>query len=230
MKELIQYNNNKTNGKTAVLYVHGKGGSADEAQHYVAIFADADVYGLDYQTDFPWQTNCEIKKAVSYLAGRYDEVILIANSIGAFYSMHADICEKVCHAYFISPMIDLEQLIVNMMTWANVTEEDLKREKIIKTDFGEDLSWVYLCYVREHPIEWTVPTDILRGSEDTLSAVDATMRFIEKTGASLTVMQGGEHWFHTEEQMEFLDRWITDRISQSADNFVKSFGFTKNMI
>jgi len=22
-------------------------------------------------------------------------------------------------------------------------------------------------------------------------------------------MEGGEHWFHTEEQMEFLDRWIT---------------------
>jgi hypothetical protein len=21
-------------------------------------------------------------------------------------------------------------------------------------------------------------------------------------------MDGGEHWFHTDEQMEFLDRWI----------------------
>jgi len=21
-------------------------------------------------------------------------------------------------------------------------------------------------------------------------------------------MEGGEHWFHTEEQMDFLDRWI----------------------
>ncbi len=213
MKGLNTYSSGKTTGKKGVLYVHGKGGNADEAQHYVTIFADADVYGLDYRTDSPWETNHEIEQAVSDLAGRYDEVILIANSIGAFYSMHADICEKVRHAYFISPMIDLEQLIVNMMTWANVTEEDLKREKIMKTDFGEDISWEYLCYVREHPIKWTVPTDILRGSEDTLSAADATMRFIEKTGASLTVMQGGEHWFHTEEQMEFLDRWITDRIS-----------------
>ena len=26
--------------------------------------------------------------------------------------------------------------------------------------------------------------------------------------ATLTVMEGGEHWFHTEEQMDFLDRWI----------------------
>ena len=32
--------------------------------------------------------------------------------------------------------------------------------------------------------------------------------FAEKHKAGLTVMQGGEHWFHTEEQMRFLDEWI----------------------
>lgn len=26
--------------------------------------------------------------------------------------------------------------------------------------------------------------------------------------ASLTVLDGGEHWFHTPEQMRFLDDWI----------------------
>lgn len=29
-----------------------------------------------------------------------------------------------------------------------------------------------------------------------------------RTGASLEVMPGGEHWFHTPEQMTFLDGWI----------------------
>jgi hypothetical protein len=24
----------------------------------------------------------------------------------------------------------------------------------------------------------------------------------------LTVMEGGEHWFHTDEQIQFLDDWI----------------------
>lgn len=213
MKDVEKQTPASKTGRPAVLYVHGKGGSAEEAHHYEALFPGADVYGLDYKTDTPWETNREIEQAVNDLFGRYDEVILIANSIGAFYSMHADICEKVSRAFFISPMIDLEQLIVNMMTWAHVTEEDLKREKIIRTDFGEDLSWEYLCYVREHPIRWTVPTDILRGSEDTLSSADAVTRFAEKTGASLTVMQGGEHWFHTDEQMRFLDLWITGLIS-----------------
>ncbi len=112
-------------------------------------------------------------------------------------------------AFFISPMVDLVKLITNMMAWANVSEEDLKREKIIKTDFGEDLSWEYLSYVREHPIKWTVPTDILYGSEDHLVSMDTMKEFAERVKADLTVMTGGEHWFHTEEQMTFLDSWIT---------------------
>ena len=29
-----------------------------------------------------------------------------------------------------------------------------------------------------------------------------------RTGAKLTVMKGGEHRFHTKEQMRFLDEWI----------------------
>ena len=31
-----------------VLYVHGRGGSADEAEHYKALFQDGNVIGLDY--------------------------------------------------------------------------------------------------------------------------------------------------------------------------------------
>jgi len=32
--------------------------------------------------------------------------------------------------------------------------------------------------------------------------------FAEKHHAGLTVMENGEHWFHTDEQMQFLDNWI----------------------
>ena len=30
----------------------------------------------------------------------------------------------------------------------------------------------------------------------------------DQIGATLTVMKGGEHWFHTDNQMAFLDQWI----------------------
>jgi len=33
-------------------------------------------------------------------------------------------------------------------------------------------------------------------------------RLVENMGIILTIMKNGEHWFHTEEQMQFLDAWI----------------------
>ena len=29
-------------------------------------------------------------------------------------------------------------------------------------------------------------------------------------------MEGGEHWFHTPDQMAFLDRWVTDSMEAFA--------------
>ncbi|MCI7759501.1 MAG: alpha/beta hydrolase, partial [[Eubacterium] saphenum] len=40
------------------------------------------------------------------------------------------------------------------------------------------------------------------------TSIETVSEFAEKTGAILTVMNDGEHWFHTDEQMEFLDNWI----------------------
>ena len=40
----------------------------------------------------------------------------------------------------------------------------------------------------------------------------AKTTFLGKTGSSLTIMQNGEHWFHTAEQMTFLDNWIKSKI------------------
>ena len=76
------------------------------------------------------------------------------------------------------------------------------------SDFGEDLSWEYLSYVRSHPIRWNCPTAILYGSRDDLTSYDTIKAFAEKHQADLTIMENGDHWFHTEEQMKFLDSWI----------------------
>ncbi|MBB5226648.1 alpha/beta hydrolase [Treponema ruminis] len=81
----------------------------------------------------------------------------------------------------------------------------------IPTSFGEDLSWDYLCYVREHPLSWNVPTKILYGSNDNLTSFESMSNFAKKHNARLTVMENGEHWFHTEEQMKFLDEWTLNQ-------------------
>jgi pimeloyl-ACP methyl ester carboxylesterase len=145
---------------------------------------------------------------VDELARKYEDICLIANSIGAFFSMNAEIDGLIQKAYFISPIVDMEKLIVDMMKWANVTEAELEAQGIIYTEFGEDLSWEYLNYVRSHPIKWNVPTQILYGEKDQLTSLATMKDFAEKHNAELSVMENGEHWFHTEEQMTFLDDWI----------------------
>ncbi|RWU45187.1 alpha/beta hydrolase, partial [Salmonella enterica subsp. enterica serovar Saintpaul] len=95
-----------------------------------------------------------------------------------------------------------------MMYWANVAEDELRDKKEIKTTFGETLSWEYLCYVKENPTTWKIPTNILFGEKDNLTSNATISEFTKQTNATLTVMRNGEHWFHTEEQMKFLDEWI----------------------
>ena len=70
-----------------VLYIHGKGGSAGESEHYKPLFPECEVIGLDYQTFTPWETGEEIREAVTKLNDEYDSIILIANSIGAFSNL-----------------------------------------------------------------------------------------------------------------------------------------------
>ncbi len=41
--------------KQIVVYVHGKGGSAEEAEHYSALFPDSEVLGFDYRAQTPWE-------------------------------------------------------------------------------------------------------------------------------------------------------------------------------
>lgn len=194
--------------KDLILYIHGKGGSAAESEHYKPLFPDCEVLGLDYQTFTPWETGAEIREAAEKLKAKHDSIILIANSIGAFFSMNAGIDKLINKAYFISPIVNMEKLIVDMMLWANVTQAELKAKSVIRTIFGEDLSWDYLCYVRDHPISWDVPTQILYGENDNLTSYETIRAFTERHNAILTVMEGGEHWFHTEKQMQFLDDWI----------------------
>ena len=197
--------------KPVVLFVHGRGGSATEADHYRKLFPGHEVVGFDYQAETPWDCINEFQTEADALLLESESIILVAHSIGAFFVMHA-LSEKQIHrAYFISPIVDMEKLISDMMLWANVTDQDLQEKKIIETSFGETLSWDYLSWVQAHPIKWNVATEILYGGQDNLTSRDTIDAFAKNHGANLTIMEDGEHWFHTEEQMTFLDEWLRNR-------------------
>lgn len=196
----------------AIIYIHGKGGNLEEAAHYEPLFNDHDVIGFDYTSQFPWEAKEEFPTLFDAVCRNYESVAVIANSIGAYFTMNALSEKRIEKAYFISPVVNMEKLITDMMMWANVTEDELHTKKEIQTDFGETLSWEYLCYVREHSIKWKIPTHILYGEKDNLTDYETMSYFSNQIDATLTVMKNGEHWFHTEKQMEFLDNWIIQLI------------------
>lgn len=190
------------------VYLHGKGGNAREAEHYRALLPGWRVTGLDYRAQTPWEAREEF--LAYFKAARRDgtKVLVIANSIGAFFAMQALDETRVDRALFVSPVVDMERLIETMMAGEGITEPELRQRGEIKTEFGETLSWRYLQDVRQHPIRWRVPTAILYGSGDALMPRETVEAFARRTGATLTVMEGGEHWFHTKAQMQFLDAWV----------------------
>ena len=89
-----------------VLYIHGKGGNAAECDHYRPLFPGHEVIGLDYQTFTPWEAGEEIHEEVERIKIEYEGITLIANSIGAFFCMNAEIDRLISKAYFISPVVD----------------------------------------------------------------------------------------------------------------------------
>ena len=188
-----------------IIYIHGKDGNIYEAEHYKKFFPNDKVFGFDYKAENIWEAIEEFPQFFK----RRKNITIIANSIGAFYAMHT-LSENtnIDRAFFISPIVDMEEIILGLMKTANVTEENLRDAKEIVTESGEKLSWEYLHYVRENPINWKVPTHILCGEKDFLTSLETMKNFTEKIGASLTIMKGGEHWFHTPEQMDFLDNWL----------------------
>lgn len=196
----------------AILYIHGKGGNAAEAEQYKQYFPGFDVIGVDYDGYLPWIVKEQIRAQYDELSSRYGHISVIANSIGAYFTMLSLQDRKVAKALFISPILNMEQLIKNMMSWAGVTESELREKGEIPTDFGETLSWEYLCFARENPVIWDIPTEILYAGRDNLTSRETVEEFAKAHNSALTVMENGEHWFHTEEQLAFLYDWIKDKI------------------
>jgi hypothetical protein len=159
--------------------------------------------------------NCvkDLSAMMEYAKTKWDNISLFACSMGAYFSLLAykDVDLKQC--LFLSPVVDMERIINNTMSWFSISEAQLQTEKEVATPIGQVLYWDYYCYVKEHPVNiWNKPTAILYGSTDDLCEFDRVSNFTQQFNCDLTVMEHGEHYFHTEEQLAFLKRWIESRI------------------
>lgn len=199
--------------KKVLLYIHGKGGSAQEAERYRPLCPAYDVVGVDYQGQLPWEVGGQLRAAWEQARRQGAQVTLLANSIGAYFAMDALQQCPLEKALFISPILDMERLVLDQMRWAGVSEEALRERGEISTGLGESLSWRYLCYVRARPLVWETPTEILYAGWDALTSRQTVDAFVRRHRARLTVMENGEHWFHTAEQLAFLDGWLKNALA-----------------
>lgn len=202
------------------LFIHGKNGCKEEAGQFAEIACQRGYQVLSFDLPEhgerrnetgafdPWHAVPEFKSILSHAKESWKHVSIRANSIGAYFAMLSFAEEEIDQCLFVSPILDMDHLIGNMMKWSGVTEERLEKERIIPTAFGETLSWEYLSYVREHRItKWDAPTSILYGTADNLTERETVDAFAHGFGCNLTVMDGGEHWFHTPEQLKVLEKW-----------------------
>ena len=200
------------------LFLHGQMGHKEEAESFArtACPKGYQVLSIDLpghgerqgrgEELTPWAAAADIEAALRWASAHWQHCALRATSIGAYFAGLALAVPD--RALLLSPVLDMEALILTMMGWAGVTEDQLREQGEISTDFGQVLSWKYLCWVREHPVHaWSCPVHILYGSRDNMVPRQMVEAYARQHNARLTVMEGGEHWFHTPEQLAVLHDW-----------------------
>ena len=156
--------------------------------------------------------NCvkDLNSIMEYTKENYNEVNLWACSMGAYFSLLAYKNEKIKQCVFLSPVVNMKTIIDNMMLWSNTTEKELKEKQEVKTDFGQTLYLDYYKYVKDNPItNWNKKTYILYGNKDNMQNEDIIKNFSNKFNCDLSILDGGEHYFHTEEQLKFYKEWLS---------------------
>lgn len=160
--------------------------------------------------------NCvkDLKQIIEYAKKKYVGINLWACSMGAYFSLLAYKDENIRNSLFLSPVVNMKVIIDNMMLWNNTTEKELEEKQEIKTDFGQTLYWDYYKYVKENPIvNWNKETFILYGSKDNMQEKSIIQEFSDKFKCKLSILENGEHYFHTKEQLNYYKKWLDKAIN-----------------
>ena len=206
----------QNNKKKVAIYIHGLHGSHKEAEDFAFLKEDYDVFGLKYKDANPWELKNVIQREFKKLTKNYDEVVVIANSIGAFYACEYLSDFNIQRAFFISPIVSMFQNIVDLMTMYGIKDKTLKRKKIIELEDGNTLSFDFYQHVSNDEDHWSVPTDILYGAYDEVVYTGSMLEFLENHPlARLTVKSESEHYFQSEEEKEFIKDWMLRLLKQN---------------
>ena len=213
-KQLHDWRMEQRKTKKLAVYIHGLYGSAKEAENYSYLKDEYDVVGLDYEDGNPWELKDTIRQEFEKITKNYREIIVIANSIGAFYAYEYLSDFNIKRAFFISPVADMHQLIYGIMMSKGIYLETLKQERMIKIDDKTSISYAFYKSLENHRDNWTVPTEVLYGERDNVIYIENIAGFLAShPNARLTIKQGAEHYMHNEEEQEFIKNWILNSLN-----------------
>lgn len=167
-----------------------------------------------YETEPCMAQECVLELIDLYRFARQmsSQISVFGCSMGAYFSLLAFADQPIERAWFLSPVTDMERIIRNIMGYCSITEEEFEKLQTVQNPF-ETLYWEYFQYVKKHPItSWKHTTFILRGEKDTLCEYESVAAFAERFSCDLVEQKGGEHWFHTPEQLDFFRVWLRERL------------------
>ena len=119
--------------KSSYLYIHGKGGNAEEAIHYKPLFSNCDVIGLDYAAQFPWEAKKNFRYFFNSIYRNYKTVDNLPIALGVFCYQCLIKSTNRKHILF-TPVVDMERLIADMMIYRQILQRMNSREKRKNSD------------------------------------------------------------------------------------------------
>lgn len=216
--------------KSDKLFITVHGNMSNKSDDAIVVFAEEATI-LGYQVlsfDLPQHGDrkdeiytCKVQNCVkdlniimNYAQSQANKISLFACSMGAYFSLLTYPYKQLEQCLFLSPVVNMERIINNMMTWFNISEDNLKTEKEVSTPIGQTLYWDYYCYIKENPVVvWDKSTSILYGSADDLCEFNYIYEFTKKFNCKLEVLENGDHYFHTEGQLQFFREWTRNHIN-----------------
>lgn len=202
--------------------VHGLCGNKEEAERFakVALYGGYQVLAVDLPEHgerkddvklVPWEAIDELKAVMDYAVKKW-RVSVRAVSIGAYYALMSFCGYDIEKCLFVSPLVDMCDMIEGMLKAAGADIKQLERDKNILFN-GQNISWRYYCFAQDNPPKKiSADTSILCSDTDYVVNIETVKKFAEENDIDITFMAGGEHFFHTEKQIDFLERWECERL------------------
>ncbi len=212
-------------GRPLIIAVHGHmSNKADVPIKMLAETADPkgwsvlsfDMSGYGERKDSP--EICRVEDALRDLETVWEfahteteTIRLFGCSQGAYFCLLAYQDRPIRDALFLSPVLDMGQIIQGIMRQSDISEDMLREQQTIRLPYI-NLYWEYYQYVKTHPIlKWPVHTEILYGTGDTVCLRKSMEDFCRRFHAGFTLADS-EHYFHTPGQLALYKEWLEKTI------------------